>query len=308
MGILQNGFRDTCGVFRTYGGTISNNCYPQGTLGNYNLTGMKRNITAGEGITNLKVGLPMGYVMRGWQLPQKAGMISARSGALSITPSGSMIKGFPIEGSASFAILTNAPEGQLIVSGTGTATVQITPNTPALTASLGGSGSAAFSVTTNAAVLGAEASGSGSATITISTNVPVIYPLNDDPVLREGIATIALSGTLTPYAIGHMQGSTADNSVLTADSITAAVWNAILADFNENGSAGKALASAGSGGVDLEALAAAVWTHVSRTLTQGGTGGGYDLTFITGPTDTEIAAAVATLITPLTLQQFIALK
>ena len=85
MGLLQNGFRDTCGVFRTYGGTISNNCYPQGALGNYNLTGANRNLTAGEGITDAKVGIPLGYVMRGWQMPQKAGMISARVNDIAIT-------------------------------------------------------------------------------------------------------------------------------------------------------------------------------------------------------------------------------
>ena len=254
MGVLQNGFRDTIGVFRTYGGSFSNNSFPQGARGNYNLTGMKRNLTAGEGITDGKVGLPMGYVMKGWQMPQKAGMISGRSGSLAVAASGSMLMGYPIEGSAAFSILTNTPEGQLIVSGTGTATVSITPNSPALTASIGGTGTASFSVTTNTPILGAEASGSGSASITISTNVPVIYPIDDASPLREGTATITLTGTLTPYAIGQMIGSTDVSTELTAESITAAVWNAILADFNANGSAGKALATAGSGGVDLDAL------------------------------------------------------
>lgn len=258
MGLLQNGYRDTIGVFRTYGGTFHNSSFPQGTLGNYNLTGMKRNITAGEGITDLKVGLPMGYVMRGWQLPQKAGMISSRAAVLSVTPTGSMLMGYPIEGMASLTIETNAPEGQLIVSGTGTATVVINTNAPPLTASIGGIGTAEFSITANLPVLGAEASGAGEATISISTNVPVIFPLNDASPLREGTATITLTGTLTPYAIGQMVGSTMDNTVLSADTITAAVWNAILADFNENGSAGKALATAGAGGVDLEALAQAI--------------------------------------------------
>jgi hypothetical protein len=258
MGVLQNGYRDKIGVFRTYGGTFHNSSFPQGTLGNYNLTGMKRNITAGEGITDLKAGLPMGYVMRGWQLPQKAGMISSRAAALSVTPTGSMLRGFPISGTAGLTIETNTPEGQLIVSGTGTATVVINTNAPLLTASVGGTGSAEFSITTNIPVLGAKASGSGAATISISTNVPVIFPLNDASPLREGSATITLTGTLTPYAIGQMNGTTDVTTELTAESISASVWNAILADFNENGTAGKALASAGSGGVDLEALAAAI--------------------------------------------------
>ena len=79
MGLLQNGFRDTCGVFRTYGAGVSNGALPQQLPANFALTGMRRNLTAGEGITDDKIGLPLGYLVGGsYQLPQKPGMLSAR--------------------------------------------------------------------------------------------------------------------------------------------------------------------------------------------------------------------------------------
>ena len=55
------------------------------------------------------------------------------------------------------------------------------------------------------------------------------YPLNDASPLRTGSANFAITGTLQPYAIGHMSGSTVDNSVLTVDAITAALIAAAMA-------------------------------------------------------------------------------
>lgn len=266
MGLLQNGFRDTAGVFRTYGGTASNNAYPQGTLGNYNLTGAKRNLTAGEGITDDKVGLPMGYVMKGWQMPQKPGFISARSNTVNITPTGTMLRGLPGEGSATISIDTNTPAGELISSGEGSATFNISAADLLLTASINGEGSAEFSLTSNTPVLGAEASLVGSSSMTISVANATIYPLNDDSPLREGTASFTLSGSLTPYAVGSMSGSTVDGGTLTSDAIAAAVWDTLVAEHQGDGSTGKALGTASSGGVDLDLMSAAVWAYVNRTV------------------------------------------
>ena len=198
MGVLTNGFRDTIGVFRTYGGTALNNCYPQGTRGNYARTGMMRNITAGEGITDDMVGVPMGYADRGWIMPQKGGMISARTDGITFSATGNGLRGLPGTGTASFSIDFAAAAGELIVSGAGTASFTISTNTPLLTASLGGTGAASFSITTNNPILGAEASGIGSASFTISA-------------------------TLTPYAVGHMEGTT-EEAGLTPSGIANAVW------------------------------------------------------------------------------------
>lgn len=204
MGVLQNGFRDTVGVFRTYGATISNNAYPQGTLGNYNLTGMMRNITAGEGITDDKVGVPMGYADKSWIMPQKSGMLSARTDGLVITGTATGIRGMPGVGTASFTIETNTPAGELIVSGSGSAAFTIDTNTPLLTASINGAGSASFTIDTNTPILGAEASLIGTADFTVIA-------------------------TLVRYAIGHMEGSTEETG-LTPSGIAAAVLAAAQSD------------------------------------------------------------------------------
>lgn len=227
MGVLTNGYRDAIGVFRIYGRTAVNNSYPQGARGNYNRTGMMRNLTAGEGITDQKVGLPMGYVMKGWMLPQKAGMISARVYDITITATAAALRGKALEGSTTFTISTNTPSGELIVSGEGEATLLISTNTPLLTASINGEGSTEFSITTNTPILGAEASLTAATSFSITTNSPTMYPLDDSSPLRTGTATITVTGSLVPYALGHMEGTT-EEAGLTNAGIANSVWGKII--------------------------------------------------------------------------------
>lgn len=78
MGLLQNGFRDKIGVFRIYGAGVSNGAYPYTLPANFHLTGMQRNLAAGEGIPRPIAGIPMGHLApSSWSLPQKAGGMSA---------------------------------------------------------------------------------------------------------------------------------------------------------------------------------------------------------------------------------------
>lgn len=78
MGLLQNGFKDFCGVYRVYGATASNGSCPQELVGNYHLTGMQRNLTAGEGITSDQAGIPMGHLVpSSWVMPQKSGAMTS---------------------------------------------------------------------------------------------------------------------------------------------------------------------------------------------------------------------------------------
>lgn len=137
-------------------------------------------------------------------------------------------------------------------------------NTPALTASIGGSGSASFGLLTNTALLGAIASFEASAAFGFDGNA-IRLPTNDSPPLRSASATFDLSGALSPYAIGHMVGTTADAGV-TVDNIVNGVWNAVQTNFILPGSTGYTLSLAGSGGVDYVALSTAVWTALNRTL------------------------------------------
>lgn len=75
------------------------------------------------------------------------------------------------------------------------------------------------------------------------------------------------AGGSTATGIGNMGATLRGYGDLTPEGIRDAVWNALLAQYQVDGSAGKALSTASSGGVDLVALAASVWTYATRTLT-----------------------------------------
>lgn len=230
----------------------------------FNKHGMQRNAYE---VFNDKSGIPVGHLApSAWVLPKiGGGMSSINSAGMVISPVALAVGGITTTAEATITIQIADAAGQLISSGNGTATLSILTNAPLLTASIGGTGSAILTITGDVSQIGAEANISGSSTITVTVSNATAYPLNDASPLRDGSASFQLSGTLNPYAIGQMIGSTIDSGVLTADSISSAVWNAILADFNENGTAGKALATAGAGGVDLEALAAAILSAAQVT-------------------------------------------
>jgi hypothetical protein len=69
-----------------------------------------------------------------------------------------------------------------------------------------------------------------------------------------------LRGTLS------MEASIVSYSAFTAEGVRDAVWNAILTNYPNTGSAGKALAAAGSGGVDYAALWASMPTALKESL------------------------------------------
>jgi hypothetical protein len=88
MGLIQNGYRDICGSFRLYGATVHNSAVPQESVGNRHITGMNRNLTAGEGITDQKIGVPVGYRPPDtWIMPQKSGALGATGSRLTGTGS-----------------------------------------------------------------------------------------------------------------------------------------------------------------------------------------------------------------------------
>ena len=287
MGLLGNGFRQNL-TGKLFGATALDGSNPSVHEYRWKRTAAMRNTTAGEGISNDTAGFPMGYVMKGWQLPQKAGMISARMHDLRITPTGFGVGGVTSPGEAGISIAFADAFGQLIASGIGSASLTVTTNAPLLTASIGGTGSATATITGNPSILGALSSGQGSTAITITFSPATIYPLNDASPLRTGAATLTVNGSMIPYAKGHMTGTTADLG-LTVAGITNAVWTAPLAAYQGDGTAGKALSAASSGGVDYQALGVAVWSSVSRTLTSGSG---------TAPTTDEIVAAIEAAVVP----------
>lgn len=270
MALIRNGSHQLTGLSRFHG-----------AVGAYGLraaldnSGKRRNFDSGEhsvsGVTN-KAAIPEGFRHpMSWKMGTKAGSLSSHVEAdMTFTPTGAMLRGYPIDGTSSFTISTNTPAGELIVSGTGTASFLIDTNNPLLTASIGGTGTASFVIDTNTPILGAEANLVGTTTITISIANADILPLDDSPVLRDATASFTFSGTLQSYAVGHMIGTTDVTDTVTNASVARAVWDELLASHTDSGSAGLALATASSGGVDPSILAAAVWAYVSRTLTSGG--------------------------------------
>lgn len=176
---------------------------------NFNRGGAKKNrqYVGQTTAANKQFSLPYGYYPSYcWLLPQVGGDLAARrSGDFGISPSATGGLGMPGTGNSDISITTNTPDGQLVTTvpaGGAPASIGISTNTPLLTASISGVASATFGIDTNTPTLGAEAN------LTAS-------------------AEFGLDGTLTAYAIGIMEGSTADQGV-TVDNIVIALEAAVL--------------------------------------------------------------------------------
>ena len=285
MALLQNGFKDSAGVFRMYGGGVSNGSLPQQLPANYALTGMRRNMTAGEGIADDRVGLPMGYLVGGsYQLPQKPGQLSARAYAIDMFGAAAGTSGLPGGGAAALAIvdasasilpeddasplrsasasieITASATGELKMSGSGSASIALTVATAELLGILDGAGSASISVVANSPILGAEASGGGSAELSVTATASIL-PADDSAPARTASANISMFGSLVPYAVGNMVGFALPYTELSPQSLASAVWQAPATENNLAGSMGSKVNTASSGGVDMDALASAVWSY-----------------------------------------------
>jgi len=64
--------------------------------------------------------------------------------------------------------------------------------------------------------------------------------------------------SLTPYAVGELAADITGESALSPQSLAAAVWSALAAQYNESGTMGNKMNSAASGNIDYATLAAAV--------------------------------------------------
>ena len=207
MALRSNGNTFSSTGVQHFGVTAALSAHPHVLNQNFAQTNRIRNLTAGQGITDDKVGLPMGYVDKGWMMPQKAGMISSRGANFGFTDTGTILGGKALETTPpepSFGFTTVATGGLVstVPAAGAPATFSMTTNTPDLTASLSGDGTATFGFTTNIPLLGA------------------LGGMTSD-------ATFSITGTLTAYAIGIMEGTTAESGV-TIDNIVQALEAAIL--------------------------------------------------------------------------------
>ena len=227
MGLLQNGYRHNL-IGRVVGTTNLDGWRPEVGVYQGHRAAANRNSVMPGAVTDNKSAVPNGNrAPSAWIMPNKGGGLSSRDATLAFAATATGIKGMPGEGSTSFSITTNTPDGQLIVSGSGSVTFSLDTNAPLLTASLNGAGTTSFSLTTNTPILGAEASLTGEASFVVTTNSPVIFPLDDDSPLRTATASFSFGGSLTSYAIGSMSGTT-EEAGLTPNGISNAVWGKVI--------------------------------------------------------------------------------
>lgn len=198
-----------------------------------------RNSTVGEGIPSELAGIPYGHLApSSWNLPYQPGAMSSFTQCVvTVTPAPlNLAAGRNIDGNTTVTITVNPADGQLIVSAVGS--TSITFNLSAqLAGALSAVGSTAITVTVNNATLGAIVDAIGATLIQITTSA-------------------------TPRATGNMVGNITPFTELSPQSLAAAVWNAIAAEYTESGTMGELMNTGASG-----LTAAQVWSYVNRTLT-----------------------------------------
>lgn len=195
-------------------------------------------VVAGESIANTS-GIPAGVRHpQAWVLPVNGGGIKSYK-RTDILIDGAAVGelGFARNGATTITIDASA-SGGLIVGATGAATISID----------------------GSAVIVGSITGAGTATITLDAQA-VIGAIAS----LTGTATLTIDGHSSIMGLGYITGSTLETGELTPASIAAAVWNALLANHHADGSAGKALSTASTGGVDLNALATAIIAAAETT-------------------------------------------
>lgn len=219
MALLGNGFRQNLTGRITTATTALDGCMASAIPASYNCTAFRRNMLAGEGITSRLASVPAGkrHPMAWLMAPESGSMSSFMRGSVSLDGSATGELGKPATGTGTVTITGTAAAG-LIVSATGTATISI-DGVPAIVATILGTGQVTVSIDGSAA-LGAEASLTGTATMTIDGHSEIM-------------------------GLGYMTGTT-EEAGLTPAGIAAAVWNSPATQFNDAGTMGNLLNSAGA--------------------------------------------------------------
>lgn len=258
MALWPNGRYMTRSTFKGYGVAPGLDAYTKG-LGDRMNRFLSLNRTAST---------PDGYGMRGYVPPIVAGSMSAQQ-TIEVLDTGTsnLLQGGPMEGSASVVEITGDGGLSLVVGLEGNAAVvSLTGDGMLLKLTIGLDGTGDWSLTGTpnlSMIVPFEASGS--------------FSLTGSADLR---GNLSLDGEWTPF------------TELSPENLARAVWDSVLANYQEDGSAGKALSTASSGGVDLSALAAAVWAYVNRTLTAN-----------PGVTETDIVTALESAVIPVNTVQ-----
>lgn len=183
-----------------------------------------------------------------------------------------------INGSSTFTATAQAGQNlDAAVTGTGGVTDAPLGLIVSIAAALIGSGAITTAAANALASMVASITGSGNATATAAGLAALVASLSgagnavgNNTQLMDIAAIIRGYGDLTPEGIRD------------------SVWNAVLVNYPIDGTAGKTLTLAGSGGVDYHALGVAVWAiltseaddpgSIGAALQAGGGGGGTGLT------------------------------
>lgn len=232
MALIANGFRDSGGVFQTFGATASNNAYPAAMPANRALPGALRNLTVGEGISNKYAGVPYGYRHPGaWIMPSKAGALSTKN---NVTGSGTI---------AADAWAVKLAEAMLTGTGDLSAFGGLIVQ---LLAAIGGSGTVSSANVQAFLAAVANLTGSGGVTVASLTGIgELLADLLGDGTLDDSVLT----------AIGELSAAlVVTGTGLSTSNVGQAVWSALAAANDSSGTMGEKLNDAGS--------AANPWTEV----------------------------------------------
>lgn len=185
--------------------------------------GDRMNQSLGEGIPSKLAGIPYGHLWpSSWVLPYKPGAMSSFTQCVvTVTPGTlNLAAGVNLNGSTDVTVTVDPAAGQLIVSAVGS--TSITFNLSAqLAGALSAVGSTTVTFTVNNATLGAIVSALGASAVTVTT-----------------------SGTVR--ATGNMVGNITPFTELSPQSLSAAVWSALAAQYDSAGTMGELLNSAGA--------------------------------------------------------------
>ncbi len=225
MALVSNGNMARVAGMQYAGASAYLSAIPSALRSNFAGTNRQRNLTAGEGITDDTVGLPLGCRHPvAWMMPQKAGALSARN---KLTGSGS-VSGTALAVRLALADLAGSGDisdalGGLIVQ----ALADLTGSGDISDANLQAFLAAVASLTGSGGITSANASGLGELIGAIG-------------------GTGEASATLT--AIGELIAAlTVTGTGLSTANVGEAVWGALAAANNGAGTMGEKLNDAGSG-------------------------------------------------------------
>jgi len=192
---------------------------------------------------NQTASTPDGYGDKTFIPPITAGSMSAlRPIAVMDEGTSELLQGGPMEGAAPVAELTGTSGLSLVVGlAANVAVATLTGNSMVLRLTVG-------------------LNGTGEFTLTGTNNLALIVPFEGaGSVVTMGDGATDLRGLLS------MEGEWTPFTELSPEGLARAVWESILAEYTTSGTAGYALSTASSGGVDLAALAAAVLAAAQST-------------------------------------------